>query len=104
MRWVSTSARPRQERAVRFDRAHIARLLGRIEREEQAWNELFGRLGVGPLTVVYEDLVGDHETAVRRTLDFIGVVPPANLALAPTLEPLADALSDEWVERYRAEA
>jgi LPS sulfotransferase NodH len=104
MRWVSTSARPRQERAVRFDRAHIARLLGRIEREEQAWNELFGRLGAEPLTVVYEDLVADHETAVRRTLDFIGVAPPATLALAPTLEPLADALSDEWAERYRAEA
>jgi LPS sulfotransferase NodH len=102
-RWISTHEHPRQEREATYDPEHITRLLGRVAREEQAWNELFDRFGVEPLRVVYEDLVSDHDRTVRRALEFIGVHPPAQLGLEPTLEPLADATSDEWVERYRAE-
>ena len=46
-----------------------------------------------------------QEQTVREVLDAIGVDAPADLAMPPpVLDRQADELSDEWVERYLAEA
>jgi LPS sulfotransferase NodH len=94
----------RQARPLEFDAEHITRKLGRIAREEDAWRALFDRYGIEPHEIVYEDLVADQNRTIREALAFIGVEPPADLQAAqPTLERQADALSDQWVERYIAE-
>jgi LPS sulfotransferase NodH len=102
-RWVNRDG-PAQRPAV-FDSEHIARKLRRIEREEERWEALFDRHDIVPHRVVYEDFVAAQEETVRGVLEVVGVEPPADLALPPPAhDRQADRLSDEWVERYRAEA
>ena len=103
LRWQSIQSE-RPERPAEFDPEHITRKLRRIGREEDAWEALFDRYGIEPHRVVYEDLVADQSRVVRGVLEFIGVEPPADLQGAtPRLERQADALSEQWVERYLAE-
>ena len=91
------------ERAPEFDRDRIARMLARVEREEGLWESLFEQLQIEPRRVVYEDLVAAQEETVRAVLEHLGVEAPADLHLPPpVLERQADALSEEWIERYRA--
>jgi LPS sulfotransferase NodH len=100
--WRSDHTRP--ERPLEFDPEHITRKLGRIGREEDAWRALFDRYGIEPHEIVYEDLVADRDRTIREALAFIGVEPPADFQVEqPTLERQADALSEQWVERYIAE-
>jgi LPS sulfotransferase NodH len=102
MRWQSGRAE-RPQRNAEFDGEHITRKLGRIEREEDAWRGLFARHDIAPHPVVYENLVADQDATVRGVLEFIGVEPPGDLRTEPAIQRQADALSEEWVERYRAE-
>ena len=88
-----------------FDHERIAQMLRRIGREEQLWESLFERHRFEPHRVVYEDLVADREAAVRGVLALLEVEAPADLHIPqPALERQADRVSDQWVERYLAEA
>jgi trehalose 2-sulfotransferase len=101
--WQS-SHNERPQRLLEFDPEHIARKVGRIDREEEAWRVLFDRYGIEAHEIVYEDLVSDQDVTLREVLEFVGVEPPASLQVAqPRLERQADALSEEWVERYIGE-
>jgi LPS sulfotransferase NodH len=101
--WQS-SHNERQERPLEFDPEHITRKLGRIGREEEAWRALFDRYGIEAHEIVYEELVSDQNGTLREALEFIGVEPPARPQVEqPRLERQADALSEQWVERYIAE-
>ena len=104
LKWAAEDS-PRVERVPVFDQEHIARKLGRIGREEEAWESLFDRHGIVPHRVVYEDFIAAQGETVRGVLSALGVDAPADLRLpAPVLDRQADELSEEWVERYLAEA
>lgn len=71
---------------------------------EAAIQDWFDRLRVVPLTVVYEDLTAAYSATVRRVLAH--VVGPGAEGIdvsPPAFERLADTLSEEWVERFRAD-
>jgi LPS sulfotransferase NodH len=103
-RWA-TEGGPRVDRPAVFDSEHIGRKLRRIDREESLWEGLFDRYGIEPQRVVYEDFVEAQETTVREVLDELEVDTPANLDLPPpALDRQADDLSEEWIERYLADA
>jgi len=88
-----------------YDREGITQKLRRIDREEKVWEKLFDRYGIVPHRVVYEDLVAAEEGTVRGVLGALGLDPPVDLRLVPPVhDRQADELSDEWVERYLAEA
>ena len=57
---------------------------------------------VTPHRVAYEHLVVCPVEALRGVLEFIGEAGDAEPA-AVTLERQADALTDEWVERFAAD-
>ena len=102
MSWQSTHD---ERHTAEFDAEHIGRKVGRIEREVDAWRSLFERYGIDALEVVYEDLVADQAGTVDAALAHLGVEPPPGFTVdQPQIKRQADALSDEWVERYRAEA
>jgi LPS sulfotransferase NodH len=104
LKWA-TAESPRVERPEAYDYDHIAQKLRRIDREEKVWESLFSRYGIEPYRVVYEDFVEEQERTVRAVLDQLGVAAPADLHLPPpVLARQADQRSDEWVERYLAEA
>ena len=70
---------------------------------EANWQTFFYLSGITPLTVVYEDLVQAYEETALRVLRFLGITPPPDLTFKERrLLKQADAVTDEWVERYRA--
>ena len=88
-----------------FDPDEIGRKLGRIESDEAAWKELFERYGITAREVTYEQLLGRREETLRDVVDHLGIELPNGFHFEPPkLERQADELSEEWVERYRAEA
>jgi LPS sulfotransferase NodH len=102
--WVNQDT-PKLQRAAVFDPEHITRKLRRIGREEERWESLFARHGIVPHRVVYEDFVDAQEETVRGVLRTVGVEAPADLSLPPPVhDRQADELSEEWIERFQAEA
>ena len=102
LKWAThDNPRPRPEV---FDADHITQQLVRIDREEEIWESMFLEWGIEPHRVVYEEFVAEQEQNVRDVLGILGVDAPGVLDLpAPVLGRQADALSDEWTERYLAE-
>lgn len=83
-----------------FDDAGITERLRWMVAAERAWDEYFAVTGEVPLLVDYSDLDTDYDRTMRRVLDHLGYestpVPP------PQLERQRDAVTDEWIERYRS--
>lgn len=85
----------------RFDADGIAGRERRVEEDTEAWRRWFETNGIEPLRLTYEKLVGDPTATIARTLAFVGVDVPADLAVRPTTERQADELNEEWIRRYR---
>ena len=97
----ATNPRPVDDR---YDADDIGFFLLAAVSSEAAQQELFAEGRVSPLVVVYEDFVRDHDATVRRVLTHLGIGDAATLDIAPPiLEPLADELSEEWVQRARTD-
>lgn len=79
-------------------------LLREIIIEESAHQAFFDAVSVVPLTVVYEDFVQDMEGTLMQILDYLDLSLPAGYEYKPSpLKKMADALSEEWIQRYRQE-
>lgn len=101
--WKSTTAPRSGGLDYSFHLIEVA--LRRILQEEWAWEEYFGQAGITPITVVYEDLTRNYESTVRRLLGDLEISLPRDYAFpAPRLDKQADAVSEEWVERYKRDA
>jgi len=93
-------ALPAQNPDDGYDFAAISRLVTESVMREAGIAAFLSEAGIVPLTLVYEDFILDYEGTLRRVLDLLGVeadVPP------PALLPTADAVSEAWVQRFRAE-
>ncbi len=86
----------------KFDFAAINQLLQEITAHDAAWQHYFKTCGVQPLTVIYEDFVIAYEETALHILKYLEITYPENLVFAERkLKRQADALSEEWVQRYR---
>jgi LPS sulfotransferase NodH len=83
----------------RYGYDDIRRHLRMLDRDAAVWENYFGRHGVVPHVVVYEDLVAHHEARLRGCLDFLGVGALASVP-APGIRRQADELTQQWVERF----
>jgi len=101
--WRAKGGAPAEERTA-FDADEIRRKLTRIENDETAWKALFEQHGLAPFELTYEDLVDRREETATAVAEHLGLELPDRFSFAPPrLERQADALSEEWVERYRTE-
>jgi LPS sulfotransferase NodH len=101
--WRARGGAPAEERAT-FDAEEIRRKLTRIENDEAGWSGLFERHGIAPLEVTYEQLVEHREETAAAVADHLGLELLDGFRFGPPkLERQADAVSEEWVQRYRAE-
>ena len=96
------SKQPEQE--PRFDFDQIRKRVQWIEEHNAAWRAWFASVGIKPHTVLYEDLDADPAGVTRDTLDFLGIRLPPGRAIKARNRRLADELSAEWIDRYRAES
>jgi LPS sulfotransferase NodH len=84
-----------------FNFEAIDHLLQRIMVQEADWQRYFNASGIKPLTVVYEDLTAAYEATAIKILNYLDIAIPENLAFAERrMKRQANALSEEWIERY----
>ena len=96
------SALPAKEPEYDYDQIRIIR--DRFRKQNQSWIDFFAREGIEPCKVVYEDVCEDLERSVCRIMDHLEVERLEGQTMeATTLQRLADEVSEQWRERFRAE-
>jgi LPS sulfotransferase NodH len=87
-----------------FDVEAISRLVQRSIADDQAWQRFFREYGVTPLAVTYEQLAADPAEVGMRIVRGLGLPPPLQ-PWPPDWQHRrqADASTDDWVRRYRAQ-
>jgi LPS sulfotransferase NodH len=86
-----------------YDFSAIDRLLAESVLREAATQEFFAENEIEPLTIAYEDFVGRYEATVRQIVRWLGLPASAAAVAPPAYERLADAVSEDWVQRFRRE-
>lgn len=87
-----------------YDFARIAARLEDIRRQDAAWRAWFADQRIAPLRIAYETLSADPHGTVARIAAALGVRLTASASPAPGVAKLADAVSLDWIARFRAEA
>ena len=70
---------------------------------EAGIQEFFSEGQIVPLTIVYEDFIQEYEKTVRNLLGFLGLDVDSAEIPPPSLARTADEVSEDWVQRFRAE-
>src|ERR1700761_1577970 len=83
---------------VDLSEIHILYCLGKFQQE--SWRRFFDEYDIRPHSVFYENLVEKFESTVRGALDFLEIDPAQVQINGPNSVKQADALSQEWEERY----
>ena len=92
---------PVSKREPAFDFEFIDLLYSLIVEGEAGWQSFFEACEVQPFKVEYEELVEAYEPTAIRILDYLIVSYPKNLVFGErSLQKQADALNEEWVQKY----
>jgi len=91
-------------RAPSYDFYRIAARLAELEAQDAAWLAWFAAQRITPLAIRYEDLAQDPGRAVAQICEVLGVQPSPPGRLTPGVAKLADAVSRDWMARFRAQA
>jgi trehalose 2-sulfotransferase len=88
-------------REPQFDAELIEQSLREAERQEQIWYSFFGRIGIAPFQVEYEELCQDYEATIRGVLNFLKISLPRGARIGPPVTiRQADEISRIWEERF----
>jgi LPS sulfotransferase NodH len=93
---------PVRDARAEYHAGAIAHIVKMLRAQEEGWRNWFAEEDVEPMDVPYPMLWRNLTRVVATILEALGQDP--RLAPAPVLERQADQRSDEWVDRYRAEA
>jgi LPS sulfotransferase NodH len=85
-----------------FDAGAIGRFVDLIEEHNAAWEAWFGAWGIRPHVISYEKVDADNGAAIRGILGFLGIAPGGTPAVVARHRRQADALNQQWIDRYRA--
>ena len=86
-----------------YDAAALRAALDEMEDHDRDWLDWFSAAGIAPLRITYEALSADPLAVVREILAALGRDPGAADGVAVGVAKLADAVSRDWVERFRGE-
>ena len=86
-----------------YDYLWIATMLRKIRSHDRQWSAFFNRVGIKPLTLYYEDFIGDVPGTIREIANYLGVaVPlPAETSNRGSYRQQSDAVNEEWLARYQ---
>jgi LPS sulfotransferase NodH len=82
-----------------YDRARIAGVLAELEDFDRAWDEWFAAQGIEPLRISYERLAEAPGLVLGEICGRLGLAAPG--PVQPGVGRLADAVSADWMRRYR---
>jgi trehalose 2-sulfotransferase len=91
----------RDARAI-YHAGAIAHVVTMLRAQEKGWRTWFAEEEINPIEIAYPVLWRNLTQVVGTVLEKLGLDP--RLAPHPVLERQADQRSDEWVDRYRADA
>ena len=91
----------RDARAV-YHAGAIAHVVTMLRAQEEGWRTWFAEEDIKPMEIPYPVLWRNLTQVVASILEALGLDP--QLAPRPVLERQADQRSDEWVDRYYADA
>ena len=81
----------------------INHLYNECSMREAGIQEFFAEGNIVPLNLFYEDFVQEYEQTVRTILDYLELDSRSVTIAPPALTKTADAVSEEWVQRFREE-
>ncbi|KUI22528.1 sulfotransferase [Mycobacterium sp. GA-1285] len=93
---------PTRDARAEYHAGAIAHVVTMLRAQEEAWRNWFAEEGVAPMEVPYPVLWRNLSHIVGDILEALG--QDRHLAPEPVLERQADQRSDDWVDRYRADA
>ncbi|OHV03057.1 trehalose 2-sulfotransferase [Mycobacterium talmoniae] len=93
---------PERDSQAQYHAGAIAHIVQNLRDQEQGWRNWFADENITPIDVAYPVLWRNLTSFVAQVLEALGLDP--GLAPEPVLERQANRRSDEWVDRYRAEA
>lgn len=90
---------------IHYDFERIARRLEDLRARERAWEHWLAEHGIEPLRLVYEGFVASYASTVRTVLRYLEIAEASAVTVPPPpLRRQADALSEDWGERFRRDA
>lgn len=81
----------------------INHLYNECSMREAGIQEFLAEGHITPLNIFYEDFIQNYEGTVRAILDYLGLDSRSAAIAPPALTQLADEVSEEWTQRFRAE-
>jgi LPS sulfotransferase NodH len=93
---------PVRDARAEYHPGAIAHVITMLREQENCWRTWFYEESISPIEVPYPVLWRNLTQIVATVLEAVGQDP--RLAPEPVLQRQADQRSDEWVERYRADA
>ena len=93
---------PVRDARAEYHAGAIAHVVTMLRAQEQGWRDWFAEEAIEPMDVPYPVLWRNLTEVVGNVLAALDL--DRRLAPAPVLERQADQRSDEWVERYKADA
>jgi LPS sulfotransferase NodH len=93
---------PERDSQAAYHAGAIAHIVRMLREQENGWRYWFVEEDINPIEVSYPVLWRNLTNIVGAVLAAVGQDP--RLAPAPVLQRQADQRSDEWVDRYRADA
>jgi len=103
--WHVSSSEPRKEVDLsdKYSFEAINHLYNECSMREAGIQEFFTEGGITPLNIFYEDFIQNYEATVRTILNYLDLDSKSASIAPPALTKLADAVTEEWAQRFRAE-
>ncbi|SOH94097.1 LPS sulfotransferase NodH [Monaibacterium marinum] len=87
---------------LHYDHDAIARNVADLHAYQAEWQGWFAQQGIQPLTIRYEDLAATPTQTLTQVFTHLGLDSTAAQGLTPQVAPLSNAISADWIARYRA--
>jgi len=87
-----------------YKRSNINALLRDIAEQETMWDHFFAEASVTTLVIEYEDFVHSYHDTIAHVVKGLNLTIPISKVPQPSLSRLADAETEDWVDRYRTES
>jgi LPS sulfotransferase NodH len=81
----------------------VNHLYNECSMREAGIQEFFTEGNIKPLNIFYEDFVQEYEQTIRNILEYLELDSSSVNIAPPALMKTADALSEDWVQRFREE-
>ncbi len=101
--WHVSTSEPRKtvDLADKYSFDAINHLYNECSMREAGIQEFFAEGSITPLNIFYEDFIQNYEGNVRTIIDTLELDSKSVTIAPPALKKTADAISEEWAQRFR---